>query len=340
MTSRERVRKAIRFERTDKVPHYLPDGKENDLIWAAAWNVGGNPGNVSKQPWTTIAGGDFQEHIDAWGVVWQRHKTDSGKGEAKRWPIEDIKKQAEYEFPNLNHSGYFDAVKRIAEENNKSDNPKYILGVAPFSSLNEGTHNIRGLENMFMDYYTDPDDLKALIGRLAEKQAEGIRQLAQAGCDGVMFYDDWGLQERLMVSPALIEEFFMPHYRANWGLAHSLGMDNWMHSCGYIIEMLPVFAAAGLNVAQIDQQENMGLENLAAKVGGKIAFWAPVDIQKTMINGTPDDIRNYVKRMIRTIGGFRGGLVSMAYTTPQDIGHTPEKIAVMCEAFRTYGVYE
>jgi uroporphyrinogen decarboxylase len=340
MISKDRVKKAVHFEGPDKVPHFLPDGRENDLIWAAAWNVGGNPGNVSKKPWTDIEGTDFQEHIDAWGVQWQRHKSDSGKGEAKRYPITDITKQAEYAFPNLNHPDYFEAVRQVVVKNNKSENPKYVLGVAPFSSLNEGTHNIRGLDNMFMDYYTHPDDLKALIARLAEKQAEGIRLLAEAGADGVMFYDDWGLQERLMVSPGFIEEFFMPHYKTNWQLSHSLGMDNWMHSCGYIIDILPEFAAAGLDVIQMDQQENMGLENLAEKAGGRIAFWCPVDIQKTMIYGSLEDIRNYVKRMISTIGSFNGGLISMAYTTPQDIGHTPEKIAAMCEAFREYGIYK
>lgn len=338
MTSKERVRKAIRFEGPDRVPHFLPDGKENDIIWAASWNLGGNPAGAAKQDWIA-ADGDFQEMIDAWGVVWRRHKTDSGKGEAKGYPIVDITKQDEYEFPDLNNSEYFEKVRCCVQENSIDANPKYVLGVAPFSSLNEGTHNIRGLDNMFLDYYTQTEHLKGLIARLAQKQAESIKLLAQAGCDGVMFYDDWGLQDRLMVSPQTIEEFFIPHYRDNWQLAHSLGLETWMHSCGYIIEMLPVFAQAGLNVVQIDQQENMGLENLAAKAGGKIAFWAPVDIQKTMIEGSMDDIRDYVRRMIDTIGSFNGGLVSMAYTTPEDIGHTPERVAVMCEAFREYGIY-
>lgn len=339
MTSRERVQKAIRFEGTDRIVHYLPDGKENDLIWAAPWNIGGNPGLVEKQPWQTTEDGNFQERIDAWCVTWRRHINDSGKGEAKRYPITDITRQEEYQFPNANHSGYFEAVRRVVEQNNISDNVKYVLGVAPFSSLNEGTHNIRGLDNMFMDYYVNSNDLKALIGRLASKQAESIRLLADTGCDGVMFYDDWGLQDRLMVSPELIEVFFMPHYRSNWGIAKELGLDTWMHSCGYIIDMLPKFAEAGLTVIQMDQQENMGLENLAKKVGGKIAFWCPVDIQKTMIDGSIDDIRKYVKRMKNTIGAFNGGLVSMAYTTPEDIGHMPEKIAAMCQAFRKYESY-
>jgi hypothetical protein len=149
-----------------------------------------------------------------------------------------------------------------------------------------------------------------------------------------MGYDDWGLQSSLMVNKALIEEFFMPHYRENWAYAHELGMEVWLHSCGHIIDILPMFADAGLTVIQQDQQENMGLENLAAAVGGKLAFWCPVDIQNTMINGNLDDIRAYAKRMIETLGAFNGGFISMAYSTPNDIDHTPEKLAAMSEAFR------
>jgi ribulose 1,5-bisphosphate synthetase/thiazole synthase len=154
-----------------------------------------------------------------------------------------------------------------------------------------------------------------------------------------MAYDDCGLQDRLMVSLDLIEEFFVPHYRQNWKLAHDLGMDVWMHSCGYIIDMLPMLIEAGLNVIQMDQQENMGLENLNDKVGGRIAFWCPVDVQKTMVDGTMDDIREYVRRMINTIGSHNGGLVSMAYSSPDACGHSPEKTAAMCSAFRELGVY-
>ena len=132
----------------------------------------------------------------------------------------------------------------------------------------------------------------------------------------------------------------MPHYRRNWALAHELGMDVWLHSCGHIVEVLPSFIDAGLNVIQMDQQENMGLELLSETFGGKLAFWCPVDIQNTMINGSLDDIRNYVKRMVETLGSHNGGLVSMTYSTPDDIGHTPETLAAMATAFRKYGVYE
>lgn len=259
-----------------------------------------------------------------------------GRGEVLEPVIKDISRQADYLFPDLHQAELFkDAKMRIATAKG-SPNPKYCLGVMPYVSLNEGAHNLMTLEAMFIAYYENPDELKVFIARLAAKQKESIRILHALGCDGVMAYDDWGLQTSLMVKPAMIEEFFLPHYRENWSYAHSLGMDVWLHSCGYIIELLPKLADAGLNVIQQDQQENMGLENLAATIGGRLAFWCPVDIQKTMIDGSLDDIRNYAKKMIETLGAFNGGFISMAYTQPEHVNHTPQKLAAMCDAFRQW----
>ena len=329
MTSLERVRRAIHFEGPDRIPHMLPDGLENDILWLWLQRPS------ERQPWTPH--GNHERRIDAWGVVWEKSERNS-MGEAVAWPIPDISRQAEYAFPELNNSTYYKDARNNIEFCAKHGE-KYCLGVMPFSSLHEGIHNIMGLHALFLAYYEHADDLKTLIRRMAEKQRESIRMLADIGCHGVMAYDDWGLQDRAMVSIDLLDEFFVPSYRENWSLAHDLGMDVWMHSCGYVLDFLPSFIDAGLDAIQMDQQENMGLENLDRVAGGRLAFWCPVDIQQTMIRGDVHDIRRYVKQMISTIGNHRGGLISMAYSTPEAIGHTQEKIDAMCAAFREYGVY-
>jgi len=329
MTSLERVRRAIHFEGPDRIPHLLPDGRENDILWL--WV----PRPPERQSWTPF--GAHERRIDEWGVVWEKSERNS-MGEAVVWPIPDITRQSGYVFPDVNNPAYFEDVRANIEFCMKQGE-KYCLGVMPFSSLNEATHCIVGLPAMFAAYYEHPDDLKALIARMAEQQRESIRRLAAIGCHGVMGYDDWGLQDRTMIGPDLLEEFFLPFYRENWRLAHDLGMDVWMHSCGNILNFLPQFIDAGLNVIQMDQQENMGLETLDRVAGGRLAFWCPVDIQQTMVHGTIEDIRRYVACMMATVGNHRGGLVSMAYSTPDAIGHAPEKIDAMCAAFREYGVY-
>ena len=331
MNARERVRRAIHFRRPDRIPHYLPDGGENDILWL--WPE--RP--PDRQDWQPVNG--RQRRVDAWSVVWERASEETF-GEAVVWPIADITQQAAYELPDVNNPRYLADVRRRIEENNASDNPRYCLGVMPASSLNEGTHNLMGLENMFLAYREHPDELKAWIARLAAAQRASIRALAECGCDGIMGYDDWGLQYGLMVRPSMVEAFFGEHYRRNWALAHALGMDVWLHSCGHIVDLLPTLADWGVNVMQMDQQENMGLEAIDAAVGGRVAFWCPVDIQATMITGDAAAIERYVQRMIGTLGGHNGGLISMAYSTPEAVHHTPEKVAAMCAAFRRHGWYQ
>lgn len=325
MTSKERVKRAIHFRCPDRMPHYLPDGAENDLLWL--WPA--RP--PERMPWTSSGGHD--RRIDEWGVTWERSQKDS-MGEAVAWPITDLARHADYRFPDLNDLSCLAEIRAAIDADARAVNPKYALGVMPFNSLNEGTHNLIGLQAMLLAYYEQPAALKSFLARLAAQQRISIQRLAECGCDGVMGYDDWGLQDRLMIGMDLIDEFFLPLYRENWALAHDHGLDVWLHSCGYTIELLPRLIDAGLDVIQMDQQENMGLENLDRTVGGRLAFWCPVDIQQTMVHGSCDDIRTYVERMKATLGRHNGGLVSMAYSSPEAVHHAPEKTAAMCAAFR------
>ena len=65
----------------------------------------------------------------------------------------------------------------------------------------------------------------------------------------------------------------------------------------------------------------------------------PADIQNVMIDGSPEDVRQYVKKMIKTLGSHNGGLVSMAYESPEAAGHNLENTKAMCEAFREFERY-
>lgn len=332
MTSLERVIKAVHFGKPDKVPNFLPDGKENDLIWL--W-----PTRPVIQKWKLEADG-MERQIDAWGTVYERVAGNNlAHGEKCKIAIENIDRQAEYAFPNFLKEEYFENNRKTIQANATAANPKYCLGVMPYPSLNEGTHNLIELDRMFYAYYESPNELKELIMRLADAQMKSIKMLAEIGCNGVMGYDDWGLQDRKMINDELIDEFFMPLYKRNWNYAHSLGLDVWLHSCGYVIDLLPKFKSWGLDVIQMDQQENMGLENLASKIGGKLAFWCPVDIQKTLATGTEEEIRSYVRSMRNTIGNYNGGLISMSYSTPSSINLRQENIIAMCDEFRKLKSY-
>jgi hypothetical protein len=124
--------------------------------------------------------------------------------------------------------------------------------------------------------------LGQLVDVLVEMNLKAIQHYAELGFDGLIFTDDWGLQNRLMIAPADWRKIWKPRYARIFEAAHQAGLHNFLHSCGYIVEILDDLIEIGLEAIHMDQQENMGLELLGKRFGGRLTFFAPVDIQKTM----------------------------------------------------------
>ena len=53
----------------------------------------------------------------------------------------------------------------------------------------------------------------------------------------------------------------------------------------------------------------MGLELLGKRFGGRLTFFSPVDIQKTMVRGNLDEIRAYCREMVKHLWRPEGGFI-------------------------------
>ena len=200
-------------------------------------------------------------------------------------------------------------------------------------SIYERLYFLRGLENFWCDIIEETPKVEELLGIIVERNIQAINRYADFGTDGIMIVDDWGLQNRLMINPEQWRAIWKPAYKRVFDAAHKHGMDCWLHSCGYIVDILGDLAEIGLNAIHMDQQENMGLENLRDNFLGKINFFSCVDIQKTMAAGNPEAIRVYARKMSKCLGTRAGGFIPRWYTDPAGAGHTLENIDVMCEEF-------
>ena len=194
-------------------------------------------------------------------------------------------------------------------------------------------HFIRGLENTWIDLYENTDQLESLLDILVEMNIYAIHKYAQAGADGYIFMDDWGLQDRLMISPKVWRRLWKPRYAEIFKTAHNAGLLTFLHSCGHITAILDDLIEIGLDVIHMDQQENMGLFSLGERFGGRLTFYSPVDIQQTMVYGTLEEIKAYCQNMVAYLGRSSGGFIPRWYTDPEGAGHRPEAIRVMCEEF-------
>jgi hypothetical protein len=287
MNSREIVTRTIRFMGAERLPYDLPDPYGADFYWVG----------MSPSPDARPSSG-----MDEWGAVW-KNLGQTNLGEVKDFPLKTWADFERMTIPDIHAAYRWQHLEGIREK----AGDKFLL--ADGISIYERVHFLRGLENTWLDIYDHPQELCHLVDILTEMNLAAIERYAALGADGLIFCDDWGLQNRLMISPNAWRKIWKPRYRRIFQAAHEAGLFTFLHSCGYIVDILDDLIEAGLDVIHMDQQENMGLELLGARFGGRLTFFAPVDIQHTMVYGTMDEIRAYCHKMANLLGRQEGGFI-------------------------------
>jgi len=311
MTSREVVIRTVRFENPDRLPFDLSPDYGSDFA-----RVYMTPSPDYRPP----------SGEDEWGAVW-KNLGFSVLGEVESFPLKDWADFDRLKIPDINDPRRWSELEGAREQ--AAD--KFLIGFG--ISLYERVHFLHGLENTWLDIFDAPEKLCRLIDILVEMNLAAIERYAVAGVDGLFLLDDWGLQNSLMIAPDSWREIWKPRYGRIFTAAHDNGILTILHSCGYIVDILEDLIEVGLDVIQMDQQENMGLELLGERFGGRITFFCPVDIQNTMVRGSLDEIRAYCRRMVRCLGRPGGGFIPTWYMDPEGAGHRPEAVNAMCEEF-------
>jgi len=312
-TPREVIHNTIAFKGPDRLGYEFPARFGSDFA-----GVGVHPSPDSR-PWG-VSG------TDEWGAVWENIGV-SKLGEVKKVPLESWDDWPKLKIPDIREPRRFEGVKGARER----AGDKYLLGNGV--SLYERAHFVRGLQNAWTDIYTNPDELCRLLDIFVDMNLYILDQYAKEEVDGFIFCDDWGLQDKLMISPAKWREFWKPRYTKVYTRAHEYGIQTMLHSCGCISEIMEDLIEAGLDVFQLDQQTNMGLKMLGEKFGGRATFFCPVDIQSVMPGGDEAKIRAYCRELIEAFASEKGGFIPKWYSDPVGVGHTEEAIDAMCDEF-------
>ena len=316
MTSKEIIKRTIKFEYPERVARSNPRVELNDFDGTAM-----SPSVDARPREKGIS-------LDEWGAVWENIGI-CKLGEVKDYPLKDWSDWDKLQIPDVDDPKRWATAEKKAAALKKSE--KFVMSGG--ISLYERIHFIRGLENTWMDIYLEPENLKKLINLLVDMNLKAIEHYKELGADGYMWCDDWGLQDKLMIDPVKWRELWKPAYTKVYQAAHDAGMLTFLHSCGYIVDILDDLIEAGLDVIQMDQQQNMGLELLSKRFRGRITFWCPVDIQNMMCDGTPEEIRAYAREMFDKLATPAGGFIAGYYSDPVGAGHSPEAVEAMCDEF-------
>lgn len=224
-----------------------------------------------------------------------------------------------------------------------SENRHALFG--DFASAVFESWQSRGFENYLTDFLERPDIAEALMRLHADYWLEYWRPVIERighMLDVIWVSDDLGSQHGLIISEETYRRMVKPLHAHLWGLMKRLapGAKLFLHSCGAIEPLIPDFIELGVDVLNPIQVSARGMDPAALKrkYGRDIAFWGGgVDTQNVLQQGTPEQVREEVKRRIGDLAPG-GGYVFAAVHDIQP-GTPPCNIIAAFEAALEYGRY-
>jgi hypothetical protein len=317
MSSYEVVRRAIEFDRPDRLPVRFDSLGISD-VHGVGWNQVGVGDRTARQS------------VDEWGCLWVR-SDEINMGQVKGHPLAEWSDLDGYTWPDPNDPAWYEGMEREFE----GSAGKYVV-TGIFMLLFERMHSLHGFQSTLEDLYVDRPRLEALADRVVEFDLGIIRNIAErfpGRIHGFSFTDDWGTQRNVFIGPALWDEVFRPRYRRIFDAAHEAGWHVWMHSCGKINDVIGGLIEVGLDVINLQQPRALGIEEIGERFRGAICFESLCDIQRTLPLVGASEIREEARLLLDRWATPQGGFILSDYGDGRAIGVEVEKKQVMLEAF-------
>ena len=168
---------------------------------------------------------------------------------------------------------------------------------------------LRGSENGLVDIMTPEKGTVDLLERIHAFYLKELEFWVETDVDAVMFMDDWGAQNQLLIPPRMWRDLFKGLYRDYCELAHAYGKFALMHSDGYISEIYEDLIEVGVDALN-SQLFCMDLADLEHRARGRITFWGEIDRQHVLPSPDPRDGREAVRQVAHHLYDRRGGIIA------------------------------
>lgn len=220
---------------------------------------------------------------DVFKVVWDR-SVDKDIGDVKGCILSEPTLEG-YTFPDPLDPRFFANIK--SEITKKPDLFRvFQIGF----SLYERAWTLRGIENLLMDFYINPDFVHQLLDAICDYNLAQIDKALEYDIDAVYFGDDWGQQIGLIMGYDLWKEFIYPRLQRMYGRVRRAGKFVMIHSCGDVDELFDDLISIGLNCFNPFQPEVMDIKEILPKFRGRLTFHGGLSMQKTLPFGTKEEV--------------------------------------------------
>ncbi len=248
-----------------------------------------------------------------------------------------------YPWPDMNDPTRVAHVRAQAQK--LRDEGEYAIVGTPWLLFPfERAHAMQGLDRFMMNMVHHPDFAAALLRKITDvcKVLMGnfLRECGDL-IDIIKIGDDLGTQSGLMISPKMYRRFLKPlHAEFIAFIKERTDAKVFFHTDGDVFDLIPDFIEIGvdiLNPIQTSAGRMANLEELKRRYGQHLVFCGAIDTHRILPYGTPEEVRQEVRRVINILGPGGGYMVASVHTIMNDV--PPENILAMVDAVEEFGYY-
>ncbi|MCO6452020.1 MAG: hypothetical protein J5I90_14650 [Caldilineales bacterium] len=324
--------------------------------------------NADFKPWQFVDGTDFLVPVDftprinddgdfEWwehGVKIAEAPKEGTQGFAvKYFPLEHATTEGEIDDWFDNYYGNFMGRIRVTDEElvwarefaqrlrattDKAIVSDYVFGIIFV------TEGILGFQNTYMSLLNNPGLIRYFFDRLVHEQIVNLkRYLGAVGeyIDVIMGADDVGAQKGPMIKVDTFREFLLPGHKLFCETVHENSNAKVLfHTDGSVMPFLQDLIDIGVdcfNTVQTDAADMDAME-MQKRFGNNLTFWGGgVDTHHVLPRGTPDEVREDVRRRMKIFGPGGGFVFSAIHNILGDV--PPENILAAFDAAAEFGRY-
>jgi uroporphyrinogen decarboxylase len=281
--------------------------------------------------------------FDEWGITWKhlgsgQHYINADGPFYRQDPDPGLMEK--FAWPEPLDPGRFRTLRKQAQAHRAASDAALILvlGVGVVHQI----QFMRGYASALEDLIVAPDFVRAFMDRYADFWGcMTERALQEVGdlVDLAMFGDDLGTQQGPVMSPLLYRRLIKPYHARMVQAVKRFDKPLLLHSCGSVAALIPDLIQVGFDALHPIQvsAKDMETARLKREFGRDITFWGGIDTQRVLPLGSPEDVRQEVRRRITDLGPGGGYVLGAVHNIQAEV--PPENILAMVEAAREFGRY-
>lgn len=341
MKPRERVEAALNHEQPDRCPMQISftpefaDRLYQDMQMSGVGihnpHGGGNTYQLERAlgedmlltsvGWANSYYQDDKPYVDEWGVGWgiQAYQTPFGTGhytEIIYHPLAEELAISSYQAPDPCRTELYEDSRRMIQD---FQDEYWIVGVT-VTTIFETAWALRGYEQLMVDMVSDEDLANTILDIPYRYHLTAAKKLAEMGVDMIWTGDDIGIQDRMLISPAMWRKYLKPRMAEFIAQIKSVNSNLKVayHTDGKVDPIIPDLIEINLDVLNPIQPASMDPAQLKAEFGDRLCFWGTIDEQHTLPFGNPSDVEAEICHRLRTVGKDGGLILSPTHHVQLD----------------------